>query len=115
VVLKVGLTEDEIIRLIAANYTVIMNEVFSFTKSQLSFFTLKRYLPIRYARVFIYTSDMRIRNLRHSGLIPEFIAAIEINVSKRIKTVSLINCDIEEKGKYRIYWHKNWKHSNNPQ
>lgn len=115
VVLKAGLTEDEAREFISANYRTIMTETFKFTKGQLSFLSLKRYLPIKYARVFIYSSDMRIRKLRYSGLIPELIATIEINVSDKIRTVGLLNCKVEEKGKYRIYWHENWRYSNNPQ
>lgn len=113
VVLRRGLTEGEIINVIANNYKGIVNQVFRYTKNQLSFLNLQKYLPIRYARVFIYDTDMRIRNLRHSGLIPELIAAIEINNSRRIKTVNLINCEIEQKGKYKIYWHENWKRVKN--
>ncbi|MEQ8362021.1 MAG: hypothetical protein RH948_04075 [Cyclobacteriaceae bacterium] len=113
VVLRSKLTEPEIVGFIEKNCRNIMNQSFRHTKNQLPFFSLQRFLPLKYARVFIYDSDMRIRNLRHSGLIPELIAAIEINYSRQIKTVNLINCQVEQKGKYKIFWHKNWRRKKN--
>ena len=65
-------------------------------------------LPVKYIRVFIYESDMRVRQLRNSGLISELIATIEVNTTKQIPTIDIIAGVPEQLGKYRIVWNKKW-------
>lgn len=65
-------------------------------------------LPVKYIRVFVYESDMRVRQLRNSGLIPELIATIEVNTTKQIQTIDIIAGVPEQDGKYRIVWNKKW-------
>jgi len=49
-----------------------------------------------------------VRNLRNSGLIPELVATIEVNTTKRIQTIDIIGGKPEQLGKYRIVWNKKW-------
>ncbi|NOT73481.1 MAG: hypothetical protein HOP08_01045 [Cyclobacteriaceae bacterium] len=100
--------EDKVF-FIRRNLKVIINEVKKFTTRQYSVFSVNNYLPVKYARIFIYDSNNRVRNLRHSGLIPELIAAIHINTARNIKTIDLINCTVEQTGAIKIYWHNNWR------
>jgi ribonucleotide reductase beta subunit family protein with ferritin-like domain len=57
----------------------IVNRTIKFSKKQCNHLSSIRYQPVKYIRIFIYDSDLRIRNLRFSGLIPELIATIEVN------------------------------------
>jgi hypothetical protein len=65
-------------------------------------------LSVKNIRVFIYESDMRVRQLRNSGLIPELIATIEVNTTKHIRTIDINGGVPEQHGKYRIVWNKKW-------
>lgn len=86
----------------------IVNLTIKYSRRQCSIFSLVRYLPVKYARIFIYDTDKRVRNLRDSGLIKELIATIEINTTKRIKTIDISGGVPEQMGKYRIVWNKKW-------
>jgi hypothetical protein len=94
--------------LIRFNYSRIVKQVKKESRKQCSRFSILRYLPIKYLRVFVYESDLRIRGLRNSGLIPELICTIEVNKSKKIKTIDIIGGTVETHGKYRIVWNGNW-------
>lgn len=104
-----NLTEGTERDFIKARYSEIVTSIKRHTRQQQQWYSLQRYLPIQYIRVFIYSSDKRVRYLRYSGLSPQLVGMIQINTSKMIKNVDLLNCDIEDKGKYRIYWHRNWE------
>lgn len=101
--------QNGIEQLIRNNKKKIVNLTIKYSRKQCSRFSLTRYLPIKYIRVFIYDTDKRVRNLRNSGLIPDLIATIEVNTSKRIPTIDIIGGMPEQLGKYRIVWNKRWK------
>lgn len=104
--------QDDIIQLIRTNRKKIVKKAIKFSKSQCSHLSLLRYLPVKYVMIYLYDRDLRTRNLRFSGLIPELIATIEVNTSKRIKTRDIFNGTPEQYGKYRIIWHNNWHGKN---
>jgi len=68
-----------------------------------------RLLRTRYIRVTLYDTDLRKRNLRSSGLIDNLICSITINTTKQVKNIDFIGGKVEQYGKYRIVWNKNWK------
>jgi len=100
--------QDDIEGLIRKNRKRIVNLAIKYSRSQCSRFSLTRYLPVKYIRVFIYDTDKRVRNLRNFGLISDLVATIEVNTTKRIETIDIIGGTIEQIGKYRIVWNKRW-------
>lgn len=101
--------QNDVEGLIRDNKKRIMKLAINYSRKQCSRYSLTRYLPVKYARVFIYDTDKRVRNLRNSGLIPELIATIEVNTTKHIKTIDIIGGTPEQIGKYRIVWNKRWQ------
>lgn len=95
--------------LVRSNQRKIVKQVKRHSRKQCSLFSILRYLPIKYLRVFVYESDFRVRRLRNSGLIPQLICTIEVNTSKKIKTNDIVGGIIEIHGKYRIVWNSKWK------
>lgn len=65
-------------------------------------------LPTNYIRVTVYDNDLRKRSLRNSGLNENLICSISINKSRKIKNIDFIGGKVEQKGKYKIVWNKNW-------
>ena len=78
------------------------------SKETLPYFSKARLFPVKYVRIFVYDTDKRVRQLRHSGLIKELICSIEVNTTRRIKTIDIIGGTVEQIGKYRIVWNKKW-------
>lgn len=107
VIVKQKYLEDVRVLIIENRKNIVRHSI-RFSKKQCSYFSITRYLPTKYIRVFIYDTDKRLRDLRHSGLIPELIATIEVNTSQ-IRTIDIINGIADQHGKYRIIWHKNWR------
>lgn len=103
---------NDIKQLIRNNKKRIVNLAIKYSRKQCNRLFLKRYLPVKYIRVSLYDTDIRVRNLRFSGLIPQLIATVEVNTSKRIKTIDIINGTPEQLGKYRIVWHNGWQGQN---
>lgn len=99
----------ESLNLIRKQHSQIVRKVIIHTRNQMQALSYRRFYPATYIRVFIYDSNERIRNLRHSGLTKELIATIQVNVSREIKVPDLINSEIEQFGKYRIFWNKKWR------
>lgn len=99
----------ELESLIRTNFKKIIKRVKKYSRQECSRFSILRYLPIRYIRVFVYQEDKRVRALRNSGLIPELICTIEVNTTKRIRTIDIIGGTAEQHGKFRIVWNQNWK------
>ncbi len=100
--------QTDIEGLIRKNKSRIVNLAIRYSRRQCSRFSLTRYLPVRYIRVFIYDTDKRVRSLRNSGLIVNLIATIEVNTTKRIKTIDILGGTPEQIGKYRIVWNQRW-------
>jgi len=99
----------ELQTLIRTNFKIIIRRVKKHSRKECSRFSILRYLPIKYIRVFVYQEDNRVRALRNSGLVPELICTIEVNTTKKIKTIDIIGGSPEQHGKYRIVWNQNWK------
>ena len=100
---------NEIEQLIRYKKKKIIKEAIKYSRQQLSLFCLTRYLPVKSIRVFVYDTDKRIRHLRDSGLISELVATIEVNTTRKNKTIDIFGGTPEQIGKYRIVWNKNWK------
>ncbi|MEO9806673.1 MAG: hypothetical protein ABJF04_25660 [Reichenbachiella sp.] len=95
--------------LIRTNVKKIVRRVERHSRQECSRFTVLRYLPIKYIRVFVYQKDKRVRALRNSGLISELICTIEVNTTKKTRTIDISGGTPEQYGKYRIVWNANWK------
>ena len=78
------------------------------SKATIPFFSKTNLLPVKYIRLFIYDTDKRVRQLRNSGLIKELVCTIEVNTSRRIRTIDIMGGTPEQIGKYRIVWNKKW-------
>jgi hypothetical protein len=57
--------------------------------------------------MMIYDTDLRLRQLRYSGLCEELVCSIEAN-SSVIPTIDIIGGTVEQLGKYRIVWNRKW-------
>jgi hypothetical protein len=109
VVLDFGSFLDQA-KFIEGEYARIIKDVINHCRTQLNFF--QTFFPVDYIQVSIFDSDQRVRNLRHSGLNENTIASIRVNVSKKIVVPDLIHSEIEQQGKYTIYWNKAWRYNN---
>jgi hypothetical protein len=100
---------EEIINFIRTKQKKLINQTIRKSKA-----TLKKpfvyFMGTEYIRITLYDRDMRQRQFRGSGLIESLICSIEVNKSRKIKTIDFIGGVPEQHGKYRIIWNKNWKH-----
>lgn len=103
------------IDLIRNNYKKIISIAKRDFKKKCSLFSIMRYLPVKYARIFVFETDLRVRELRNSGITENLIASIGINTKKKIRTIDILGGIPEQFGKYRIVWNKKWieKNTNN--
>lgn len=99
---------NDIQNLIRNNRKKIVKLTIKKSKKTVPFFSKANILPVKYIRLFIYDTDKRVRQLRYSGLIEELICTIEINTTRKIKTIDIIGGTLEEIGKYRIVWNRKW-------
>jgi len=67
-----------------------------------------KFLPLGFARIGVYKTDHRCRELEGYGLGPELICTVQISRIKRIQAPDIYQSSIETKGKYRIAWNKAW-------
>lgn len=70
-----------------------------------------RYLPLGYARVFVFRADYRRRRLEGFGLEGDLVGTIQVQRIKRIKSPDILGATIEEMGRYRIAWNHSWLES----
>lgn len=98
--------------MVRKNYKKIISSVIRHTRTQQSLFSGVRYKPVKYIRVMIYDTDLRLRHLRSSGLIEQLICSIEVNTSKKIPTIDILGGTPEQLGKYRIVWNRAWLNRN---
>lgn len=99
----------DVVTLIRAERKVIVRKATRAARREYSLLSPFRYLPVSYVRVMIYDKDFRKRHLRNSGLMPNLVCTIEVNSSKRIKTIDILGGRVECIGKYRVVWNKNWQ------
>lgn len=105
--------KNDVIDLIRNSYREIIRKAIKFSRKKCGPFSKSRWLPVRYVRVFIYDEDLRERSLRNSGLIPQLIATIQVNTSRKIKVPDIFNSTVEQIGKYRIVWFNGWRGNQN--
>jgi hypothetical protein len=94
---------------IRQNKKLIIKSVIRQARKKAPLFSWEYLLPVRYIRVFIYDEDLRERSLRNSGLIPQIIATIQVNKSRRIQVPDIFRGNPEQIGKYRIVWFNGWR------
>lgn len=99
---------DDVEALIINNRKKIFQLAVKKSRQECHWLSITKYLPVRYIRVFVYDTNKRIRDLRSSGLIPELIASIEVNTTKKIKTIDIADGIPEQHGKYRVVWNRKW-------
>ena len=98
--------------IIYSKYREIIHSVIKSSKKNFRRFSLNKLLPVRYIRIYIYDSDMRLRQYHKTGLKDSLICTIGINTTKRIKNIEILGGTLEKFGKYRIVWNKSWLSSN---
>jgi hypothetical protein len=108
VVIKPGF-QDQAKELVNRDYRKIVRQAIRYSRKKFSRLSYKRYLPVVRLRVFIYDSDKRIRQLQNSGLHPELVCTIELNRSRKIRTIDINNSTVEVRSNYRIAWFNNWR------
>lgn len=77
-------------------------------RRSLDWHAVARYLPIRYARIMVHATDMRRRQLQHSGLSSNLIGTVGFNTSKRIQKIEIATGTLEPHGRYRLVWNSRW-------
>lgn len=103
---------DDVMSIIYSKYREIIHSVIKSSKKNFRRFSLNKLLPVRYIRIYIYDSDMRLRQYHKTGLKDSLICTIGINTTKRIKNIEILGGTLEKFGKYRIVWNKSWLSSN---
>jgi hypothetical protein len=73
---------------------------------------LARLVRLGWARISVFCVDHRTRELSSYGLGPDLICTIQLSRTSRIKTVDLFGSTIEQRGRFRIAWNKDWLSSN---
>ncbi len=99
---------EEIVDFIRTKYKKLINQTIKKSKGRFKN-PFVFFMRTEYIRITLYDNDLRKRHFRDSGLIDGLICSIELNKSKKIKTTDLLGGILEQHGKYRIVWNKNWK------
>jgi hypothetical protein len=73
-----------------------------------SLFNVIRHLPLGLVYLSVFNRDYRQRRLSGFGLGPDLICTIRIDKTKRNKSPDISGATIEERGKYRIAWNRQW-------
>ncbi|NOQ27884.1 MAG: hypothetical protein GQ564_21185 [Bacteroidales bacterium] len=76
-------------------------------KKEYSRISFKRFLRVRYTKVFVYESNVRRRKFREGGLHSFLICIIHKNQTKQIKS-PLPFGTVEKFRNYEIIWNDNW-------
>jgi hypothetical protein len=90
------------------NYKKLIRKVFINCKKQKSILSIERYLPLGYAQINLFSKQIRKRTAASYGLGKELIGTIQLKYIRRIKVPDIYESKIEQIGKYRIAWNKNW-------
>ena len=67
-----------------------------------------KYLPLGFARISVYSKQMRKRTYKHYGLGEDLICVIQYKKLQRIRCRNIFESIVEEHGLYRIEWNKKW-------
>jgi len=84
----------------------IIQKCLSHARRQTPRSDLLRYLPLGYARISIFCSDQRRRQL--NGLGKELVCTIQIKRINRIQAPDIYESTIEIRGRFRIAWNRAW-------
>ena len=86
---------DDVMSIIYSKYREIIHSVIKSSKKNFRRFSLNKLLPVRYIRIYIYDSDMRLRQYHKTGLKDSLICTIGINTTKRIKNIEILGGTLE--------------------
>jgi hypothetical protein len=75
-------------------------------RKRIPWFDITKHLPLGFALVKVYRKNYRRRQLY--GLGPDLICTIQIKYIKRIQCPDIMGSTVEQVGKYRIAWNKEW-------
>jgi hypothetical protein len=103
-----NIRENSIEGYIHNNYKMLVRRVFVTCKKQKSILSIERYLPLGYAQINLFSKQIRKRSAANYGLGKELIGTIQLKYIRRIKVPDIYESRIEQIGKYRIAWNKNW-------
>ena len=81
-----------------------MKQIITKARQHSSKFNIARYLRIGYARINIYSVDLRKRDLGKSGIINELLCTIQVKILQRIKSPDIIGGIPELSGNIKIVW-----------
>ena len=81
-----------------------------FARKNAKWSNVAKYLPIGYARIGVFQTDRRHRQLY--GLDPDLICTVQIQFISRIKAPDISGSTIETVWPYRIAWNKAWLQDN---
>lgn len=84
----------------------IIQKCLSHARKQTPRSDLSRYLPLGYARIFVFCSDQRRRQL--NGLGKELVCTIQVKRISRIQAPDIYESTIEKRGRFRIAWNRSW-------
>lgn len=105
VVLKT--TEAEILEeTVRANSKAILRKAIRKARKNAKAADISKYLPIGYARILVFSRDMRVRRLRNSGLASELICTVQQKRLERIKAPDILGGFPEEYRGLHIVWNK---------
>jgi hypothetical protein len=76
--------------------------------SEMSIFNWRQILPIRFLRLRIYDTELRVRDLRESGLGANLICMITVNLTDNIRNIDIMGSVAEQHGTCRIMWNRKW-------
>lgn len=65
-------------------------------------------LPLGFARISVYSKQMRKRTYKHYGLGEDLVCVIQYKKLQRIRCRNIFESTVEEHGLYRIEWNKKW-------
>lgn len=99
---------NEIAEYIRANCNNLIAKVFKKAKKDKSLFSVEKYLPLGYARISVFSKQLRKRQLSGYGLGDALVCTIQIQRIERIKSPDIFGSQIEQIGRYRIAWNRNW-------
>jgi len=94
--------------LIRANCGRIIRTVLSDARRSVSLMDITHYLPLRYARISIFSQNYRKRRLHSFGLGVDLVATVQVKWLTKIRAPDIIGSQIEIKGRYRIAWNRKW-------
>jgi len=107
-VVIIGLQNETAARIIRSHRRRIIRIAAGGARSSASWLNLARYLPLGYARIAVFSEDLRRRRLSSFGLGPQLVCTIQLQRIRRIKSPDIIGSTIEVSGNWRIAWNRAW-------